>query len=84
MISPNMRILIVDDFATMRKMLRNILKQLGFTNVEEADNGLSALEKLRSEDFNFVIADLNMPNVSDRRLNPIPSLQLPLQTSKAD
>ena len=68
MISPNMRILIVDDFATMRKMLRNILKQLGFTNVEEADNGLSALEKLRSENFNFVIADLNMPNVSGLEL----------------
>ena len=53
MLSPNMRILIVDDFATMRKMLRNVLKQIGFTNIEDAENGLTALDKLRAEDFDL-------------------------------
>jgi two-component system chemotaxis response regulator CheY len=65
MVDTNMNILIVDDFATMRKMLKNVLKQPNFANVEEADNGATVLDKLRAK---FVIADLNMSNVSGLEL----------------
>ena len=60
----NMKILVVDDFATMRRIIKNILKQLGYTNVDEADDGQSALSKLKVDKFDFVITDWNMPNVS--------------------
>jgi len=59
-----MKILVVDDFSTMRRIVRNILKQLGFTNVEEAEDGDVALEKLRNGSFEFVITDWNMPNMT--------------------
>jgi len=62
--NPNMKILVVDDFSTMRRIVRNILKQLGFTNVEEAEDGDVALEKLRNGSFEFVITDWNMPNMT--------------------
>ena len=55
------RILIVDDFSTMRRIIRNILKQLGFENVEEAENGADAYEKLDGDKYDFVITDWNMP-----------------------
>lgn len=58
---PGIRILIVDDFSTMRRIIRNILKQLGFENVEEAENGADAYEKLEAEKFDFIITDWNMP-----------------------
>ena len=58
---PGIRILIVDDFSTMRRIIRNILKQLGFENVEEAENGADAYEKLTAEKFEFIITDWNMP-----------------------
>lgn len=60
-VDPNMKFLIVDDYNTMLRILRNLLKQLNFTNVEDATDGSMALEKLRSEgDFQFVISDWNM------------------------
>ena len=58
---PGIRILIVDDFSTMRRIIKNILKQLGYENVEEAENGADAYEKLDGEKFDFVITDWNMP-----------------------
>ncbi|KKL90408.1 hypothetical protein LCGC14_1905010 [marine sediment metagenome] len=58
---PGIRILIVDDFSTMRRIIRNILKQLGFENVEEAENGADAYEKLDGDKYDFVITDWNMP-----------------------
>jgi len=58
---PGIRILIVDDFSTMRRIIRNILKQLGFENVEEAENGADAYEMLNAEKFEFIITDWNMP-----------------------
>ena len=58
-----MKILVVDDFSTMRRIVRNILEQLGFTNVEEAEDGRDALEKLQGGDFQFVISDWNMPEM---------------------
>ncbi|MCK4911153.1 MAG: chemotaxis response regulator CheY [Thermodesulfovibrionales bacterium] len=58
---PGIRILIVDDFSTMRRIIKNILKQLGYENVEEAENGADAYEMLDVEKFDFVITDWNMP-----------------------
>ena len=59
----NMKILVVDDFSTMRRIIRNILKEIGYTNIDEADDGSTALEKLRGGGFDFVITDWNMPNM---------------------
>ena len=58
-----MKILIVDDFSTMRRIVRNLLKELGFTNVDEAEDGQIALQKLNSLPFDFVVTDWNMPNM---------------------
>ena len=58
---PNMKILVVDDMVTMRRIVKNILKQLGFANVEEAENGQEALQKLRADSYGFVVSDWNMP-----------------------
>ncbi len=57
----NMKILVVDDMVTMRRIVKNILKQLGFANVEEAENGQEALQKLRADTYGFVVSDWNMP-----------------------
>jgi len=57
----NIRILSVDDFSTMRRIVKNILKQLGYTNVDEAENGAAALEALREANYDLVISDWNMP-----------------------
>jgi two-component system chemotaxis response regulator CheY len=57
----NMKVLCVDDFSTMRRIVKNILKQLGFENVDEAENGADALEKLKKGGYDFVITDWNMP-----------------------
>ena len=75
MADKNMRFLVVDDFNTMRRIVRNLLKELGFNNVEEAEDGVDALTKLRAGAFDFVISDWNMPNMD--------GLQL-LQTIRAD
>jgi two-component system chemotaxis response regulator CheY len=61
---PNMKILVVDDFSTMRRIVRNLLKELGFSNVHEAEDGVDALKKLRAESFDFVVSDWNMPNMT--------------------
>jgi two-component system, chemotaxis family, chemotaxis protein CheY len=58
------KILIVDDMSTMRRIVKNALKQIGFTNMEEAEDGTTALSKLRAEPFNFVVSDWNMPNMT--------------------
>ena len=60
----NMKVLIVDDFATMRRILKNILRQIGFTNISEADNGRNALKELKKDDYGLVLCDWNMPDVS--------------------
>jgi two-component system chemotaxis response regulator CheY len=61
MAGPNTRFLVVDDFSTMRRIVRNLLKELGYTNVDEAEDGAMALNKLRSEQYDFVVSDWNMP-----------------------
>jgi two-component system, chemotaxis family, chemotaxis protein CheY len=60
---PKIRFLVVDDFSTMRRIVRNLLKELGFTNVDEAEDGQIALTKLQGGGFDFVITDWNMPNM---------------------
>ncbi|MFC6839195.1 chemotaxis response regulator CheY [Xanthomonas theicola] len=60
----NMRILIVDDFSTMRRIVKNLLGDLGFTNTAEAEDGNSALAALRSAPFEFVVTDWNMPGMT--------------------
>ena len=64
----NMKILIVDDFSTMRRIVRNLLKQLSFNNVDEAEDGDVALEKLKKGSYDFVITDWNMPNMTGLEL----------------
>ncbi len=59
-VDKNMPILIVDDYKTMLRIIRNLLKQIGFTNVEEATDGTAALQKLREGSFKLVISDWNM------------------------
>lgn len=60
----NMKFLVVDDFSTMRRIIRNLLKELEFTNVDEAEDGLIGLNKLRNGNFDFVVSDWNMPNMT--------------------
>ncbi|NVJ60316.1 MAG: chemotaxis response regulator CheY [Gammaproteobacteria bacterium] len=59
----NMKILIVDDFSTMRRIVKNLLRDLGFTNTAEADDGQTALPMLQSGDFDFLVTDWNMPGM---------------------
>jgi two-component system chemotaxis response regulator CheY len=64
----NMTILIVDDYKTMLRIIRNLLKQLGFSNVDEAADGAAALRKLRGKDYNLVISDWNMEPMTGYQL----------------
>jgi two-component system chemotaxis response regulator CheY len=68
MSDPKMKFLVVDDFSTMRRIIRNLLKELGFSNVEEAEDGNDALKKLSNGSFDFVISDWNMPNMDGLQL----------------
>ncbi|MAC48465.1 MAG: chemotaxis protein CheY [Oceanospirillum sp.] len=60
----NMKILIVDDFSTMRRIVKNLLRDLGFTNTHEADDGLTALPMLETGNFDFLVTDWNMPGMT--------------------
>lgn len=59
----SMKILIVDDFSTMRRIIKNLLRDLGFNNIEEADDGTTALPMLQNGDYDFVVTDWNMPGM---------------------
>jgi two-component system chemotaxis response regulator CheY len=73
--SAEMKFLIVDDFSTMRRIVRNLLKELGYSNADEAEDGQVALNMLKSAHFDFVVSDINMPNMNGFEL---------LQAIKAD
>ena len=73
--SNTMKILVVDDFSTMRRIVKNLLQELGYANVQEADDGSTALPMLKSGNFDFVITDWNMPQ--------LPGLEL-LKAVRAD
>ena len=60
----DLKFLIVDDFSTMRRIVRNLLKEIGYTNADEAEDGVVALAKLRGGNFDFVVSDINMPNMN--------------------
>jgi two-component system chemotaxis response regulator CheY len=59
-----MKFLVVDDFSTMRRIVRNLLKELGYVHIDEAEDGVVALAKLKSGSIDFVVSDWNMPNMS--------------------
>lgn len=92
MADQNINLLVVDDFATMRKIVRNLLNQLGFKNLHEADDGTTALAKLKKEKFDFALADWNMPEMSglellkkakaDKELKDIPFLMVTAEALK--
>jgi two-component system chemotaxis response regulator CheY len=91
---PNMKILVVDDMVTMRRIVKNILKQLGFANVDEAENGQEALQKLRGDAFGFVVSDWNMPVMtgidmlrairSDEKLKTTPVLMVTAEAQQSN
>jgi two-component system chemotaxis response regulator CheY len=62
--APDIKILVVDDFSTMRRIVRGLLRECGYASVEEAEDGIAALAMLRSAAFDFVISDINMPNLN--------------------
>lgn len=64
----NLKFLVVDDFSTMRRIVRNLLKELGHASVDEAEDGVAALSKLKRDSFDFVITDWNMPNMDGLQL----------------
>ena len=64
MINFGMKVLVVDDFSTMRRIVKNTLRQIGFTNIEEAEDGQKAYDRLIVEKFDFVVSDWNMPNMT--------------------
>ncbi len=67
-LNTNIKILVVDDFATMRKIIKNILTQLGFKDIVEADDGTTALEVLKKQKVDLIISDWNMPKMSGLEL----------------
>jgi two-component system chemotaxis response regulator CheY len=91
---PSMKVLVVDDMVTMRRIVKNILKQLGFGNVDEAENGQEALQKLRAETFGFVVSDWNMPVMTgidmlrairaDDKLKTIPVLMVTAEAQQSN
>ena len=66
--SKELRFLVVDDFSTMRRIVRNLLKEIGHADADEAEDGVIALNKLRNGSFNFVVSDINMPNMNGFQL----------------
>lgn len=88
----NLKFLVVDDFSTMRRIVRNLLKELGYSNVEEAEDGAVALHKLQNGSFEFVVSDWNMPNMSgiqllkavraDANLKHLPFLMITAEAKK--
>ncbi|MEG3768526.1 chemotaxis response regulator CheY [Alteromonas sp. 14N.309.X.WAT.G.H12] len=87
-----MKILVVDDFSTMRRIIKNLLKDLGFSNIQEADDGSTALPMLQQGDFDFVVTDWNMPGMqgidllrairADDKLKHLPVLMVTAEAKK--
>lgn len=92
MSDPKMKFLVVDDFSTMRRIVRNLLKELGYTNVDEAEDGVVAMQKLTAGGIDFVVTDWNMPNMtgiellrairSNSQLNSLPVLMITAEAKK--
>ncbi|MDI1349988.1 MAG: chemotaxis response regulator CheY [Pseudomonadota bacterium] len=90
----DMKFLIVDDFSTMRRIVRGLLKESGYTNAEEAEDGAVALNMLKNGKFDFVVSDINMPNMNgfellkaiktDDALKHLPVLMVTAEAKKED
>jgi two-component system chemotaxis response regulator CheY len=88
----NTKFLVIDDFPTMRRIIRNLLKELGFNNVDEAEDGVAGLAKLKEGGFQFVVSDWNMPNMTgidmlkqiraDEQLKHLPVLMVTAEAKK--
>jgi two-component system chemotaxis response regulator CheY len=92
--SKEIRFLIVDDFSTMRRIVRNLLKEIGHANSDEAEDGQAALAKLKAGEFDFVVSDINMPKMNgfdllgsireDDALKHLPVLMVTAEARKED
>ncbi|MAK55401.1 MAG: chemotaxis protein CheY [Pusillimonas sp.] len=92
MVQKSIKILVVDDFPTMRRIIRNLLKDLGFENVDEAEDGQMGLDKVRDNNFDLVVSDWNMPNMdglsmlqairADEKLAKTPVLMVTAEAKK--
>ena len=90
----DMKFLIVDDFSTMRRIVRGLLKEIGFNNADEAEDGAVALQMLKAQKYDFVVSDINMPNMNgfellkavkaDDALKHIPVLMVTAEARKED
>jgi len=90
----DMKFLIVDDFSTMRRIVRGLLKEIGYNNAEEAEDGAVALNMLKNAKFDFVVSDINMPNMNgfellaaikkDEGLKHLPVLMVTAEARKED
>jgi two-component system chemotaxis response regulator CheY len=91
-VQPNLNFLVVDDFSTMRRIIKNLLHDLGYVNVTEADDGITALPLLKGGNFDFLITDWNMPGMpglellkqvrADARLAKLPVLMLTAEAKR--
>ena len=92
--SADMKFLVVDDFSTMRRIVKGLLKEIGYNNCEEAEDGVDALNMLKGAKFDFVVSDINMPNMtgfellkaikSDPNLKHLPVLMVTAEARKED
>jgi len=92
MVDTNISVLVVDDFSTMRRIVKNLLKQIGFVNIDEAEDGQDAYKKLKSHKYDLIISDWNMPNLDglgllkkireDEELKDIPILMVTAEAEK--
>lgn len=90
----DLKFLVVDDFSTMRRIVRGLLKEMGCNNVEEAEDGTVALNMLKAAKFDFVVSDINMPNMNgfdllkavkaDDSLKHLPVLMVTAEARKED
>ena len=90
----DLKFLVVDDFSTMRRILRGLLKEMGCNNVEEAEDGVVALQMLKTSRYDFVVSDINMPNMNgfdllkavkaEDNLKHIPVLMVTAEARKED
>ncbi len=90
----DLKFLVVDDFSTMRRIVRGLLKEMGCVNVEEAEDGVAALQLLKASRFDFIVSDINMPNMNgfdllkaikaDENLKRIPVLMVTAEARKED
>ncbi|MBL0719484.1 chemotaxis response regulator CheY [Piscinibacter sp. Jin2] len=94
MSTPELKFLIVDDFSTMRRIVRGLLKEIGYQQAEEAEDGVVALQMLRNGHYDFVVSDINMPNMNgfdllkavkaDEALKHLPVLMVTAEARKED